>query len=121
MPRIYLTSNLQLTPNEDMQTAVQRIFHEVEDQINDGPAVVSLVDKNSKLPQGMTAGDPVFALADGVFKIGIFDGITVRWLNLGDISPTPSPSPTPTTTYYLLTSASGYYRTSTGGKFIITI
>ena len=86
MGRIYLTTNLQTVSNEELSTAVQRIFDQLEDQVNGEPASVSLDNNNTKLPQGMAAGDPIFSLVGGVVRLGIFNGRNVQFQAIGDIA-----------------------------------
>lgn len=86
MARIYLTDNLQSTPAEGLASAIQLILQQLQDQINDGPALASLSDTNRKIPQGMQSGDLIFDYKGGELRIGIFNGVQVFYASFGSFT-----------------------------------
>lgn len=85
MARLYLNSNLQTVPTEELPSALQIIFNQLEDQVNEGPSLISLSKAGQAFPQGMARGDVVFTNADGLIRFGMFDGEKVATVQIGQM------------------------------------
>lgn len=86
MARIFLSSSLAGIPAEQLHTAVETIFQQLEDQINGGTDVSSLNDLNQKLPEGIRSGDVVFNLSGGELRAGIYNGVSVIYASFGSFT-----------------------------------
>ena len=83
MPRIFLDSSLQGVSVEDLKSYVEKVFQQLEDQINSGTNITSLSDTQQTLPQGMLTGDLIVNLQNGELRIGMFNGVEVVYSSFG--------------------------------------
>lgn len=81
--RIFLDSSFKTVPTDQLRSALESIFQQLEDQINGATAVASLTDTDQKIPEGIRTGDLIFNLQRGELRIGIFDGKVVQYASFG--------------------------------------
>lgn len=84
--RVYLNSNLQNVPSGNLNSQLQYTLQDLENQLNSGPAISSLVNASDPLPTGMQSGDLVFNSQGGELKVGIFDGTNVNYASFGSFT-----------------------------------
>ncbi len=83
MPRIYLTETLSTTMPDDLAIAVERVFAQLQDQLNENPVIAALNETNRKLPVGMQNGDLIFDSKGGELKVGIYNGVNILYASFG--------------------------------------
>lgn len=86
MARIFLSSNLTNTNSEQLPAALQTLFQQLEDQVNQNTDVVSLTENNQTLPEGIRIGDIIFSLKNNEVKVGIFNGKEPIYASFGTIT-----------------------------------
>lgn len=86
MSRVFLNSSLTGSTPEQLSASLQTIFQQLEDQINNGSAIIGLTDTNQRLPQGMVTGDVVINLSHGELRVGMFNGAFVVYASFGSFT-----------------------------------
>jgi hypothetical protein len=84
--RVFLETNLKTVTKDDLNIVLEQLFHSLEDQLNGGPDLISLVSANDKLPRGSRAGDLVFSLIGGEIRVGVYNGEAVTFASFGSFT-----------------------------------
>jgi len=84
--RVYVDTNFKNVQPEDLMSVLESVFHQLEDQLNGGPNLISLVNPLDAIPKGALSGDIVFSLAGGEIKLGVYNGRTVSYASFGSFT-----------------------------------
>lgn len=78
MARIYLSKNFRNTKDPaELTRMLESTLNDLQDQINNGSNIYSILTTKDPLPLGMRAGDIVFNISSGTLKIGVYNGKTI--------------------------------------------
>ena len=86
MARVFLDSSLKNFPAEELRAGMETIFQQLEDQINAGTDVISIVDASQKLPVGMRNGDLIVKITNGELQVGLYNGVSVVYASFGSFT-----------------------------------
>lgn len=89
MARIFLTRNIKNKDDpKEVAGDIEGILQDLENQLNDAPAIWSRTGSNQPLPQSPSTKDVLLDMATGNLRIGLYDGIQWNYISLASLSGT---------------------------------
>lgn len=86
MARVFLTDSFKNIAEDDLRSMIESVLQQLQDQINNGPSIASLVNPLDALPQGMESGDIIFNIQNGELRAGVFNGVSVLYASFGSFT-----------------------------------